>query len=54
MALDKNLANISFQSSESVLQAVLRCVQICKNSRAGLGIGSDGAHYSSVQFLLCL
>ena len=50
MAADKNLANNSFESSRSVLQPVLRCA----NSRAGLGIGSDGAHYSSVQFLLCL
>ena len=41
MAADKNLANNSFESSE----CITACTALCANSRAGLGIGSDGAHY---------
>ena len=46
MAADKNLANNSFESSRSVLHCITACTTLrCANSRAGLGIGSDGAHY---------
>ena len=50
MASDKNLANISFESSESVLQPVL---QICANSRARLGLGLALSELIIDQYSFC-